>query len=64
MTELRLYSRDDYDIEDLLLPHEEDQPLPQEELRQRIMNRVRKQTHAHAHTLVKMASSFIRFWHV
>ncbi|XP_053508920.1 coiled-coil domain-containing protein 114 [Ictalurus furcatus] len=31
---------DDYDIEDLLLPHEEDQPLPQEELRQRIMNRI------------------------
>ncbi|KAF4093779.1 hypothetical protein AMELA_G00006080 [Ameiurus melas] len=33
-------SGDDYDIEELLLPHEEDQPLPQEELRQRIMNRI------------------------
>lgn len=50
MTELRLYSRDDYDIEELLLPHEEDQPLPQEELRQRIMNRVRKQTRTRTHS--------------
>ncbi|XP_058229921.1 coiled-coil domain-containing protein 114 isoform X1 [Hemibagrus wyckioides] len=33
-------SGDDYDTEELLLPHEDDRPLTQEELRQRIMNMI------------------------
>ncbi|KAK3512810.1 hypothetical protein QTP70_025343 [Hemibagrus guttatus] len=33
-------SGDDYDTEELLLPHEDNRPLTQEELRQRIMNRI------------------------
>ncbi|MCJ8744661.1 hypothetical protein PDJAM_G00121100 [Pangasius djambal] len=33
-------SGDDYEIEELLLPHEDERPLTQEELRQRIMNMI------------------------
>ncbi|KAM9443738.1 coiled-coil domain-containing protein 114 isoform 2-T3 [Clarias gariepinus] len=35
-----LVSGDDYDVDELLLPHEEDRPLTQQELRHHIMNRI------------------------